>query len=269
MTTLAQLNAAYPSLQGPGLGLGDLLNVIGTNLNADSAATAASDTVTIGGTAHAGDLVTVTVNGFANSYTSLAAGDLGTGTVTVGGTVETGDVCEVTVAGNTVIYQLGAGDTTTTIAAASITTALNANSTFAASFTATSALAVITITAKLPGTAGNATLAVNVGGHLPTTTLTVSGGTLTGGTNGDTLTTIATAIKSAINADPNAGGLVTATSSGAVVTLTAKRKGTAANAYTLTAAVTGSGATVTATAAAATFGGSTAGTGNNDVLAIF
>ncbi len=268
MTTKAQADAVIPALSGPNVGIATLLDQIITNLNAASTATAAHATVTIGGTAHLGDQVTITVNGFSNFYTSQAPGTAASGTATVGGTVEVGDVLEVTVAGNLVVYSLVAGDTTTTIAATSLAAALNANATFAASYVATSSAAVVTVTALLPGTAGNVTLACAVSGHTPTTTLTASGANLTGGAAGDTLNSIANNLVVAINADPNAGGLVTATRSGAVITLTSKLKGPQGSAYTLAAAVTGSGATVTATAQGSTLGAGTAGTGNNDVILI-
>jgi phage tail sheath gpL-like len=72
---------------------------------------------------------------------------------------------------------------------------------------------------------------------------------------------VATALAAAINADAALSPRVTASPAGAVVTLTAKRKGTASNAMALTA----SGATTTLAAGAATLAG---GAGTDDVLPI-
>lgn len=265
-TPLINVDAVIPSIQGPGVGIGTWINQLASYINEDSTSTAASATVTIGGTAHAGDVITVTISSIAVSYTDTSTGGVGTGTLTVGGTVQVGDVLEATVAGHLTVYQLAAGDTTAALAAASLAAALNADTTFAASFGATSAAGVVTITAKTPGAAGNVSLAANVGGHLPTTTLTASGAALTGGGAGDTLASIAAGIAAAIAANTTLAYLVTATVAGDVVTITAVQKGTNANSITLSAAVTGTGATVTATASAATLGASTAGTGEDDIL---
>lgn len=86
---------------------------------------------------------------------------------------------------------------------------------------------------------------------------------------GDTnLAGIATAVAAAIGADPVVKAMVTAAANAAVVTLTAKVKGTDFNSTTLAASVSGEDATVTATAQAATFGAATAGTGLSPITAI-
>ncbi len=84
----------------------------------------------------------------------------------------------------------------------------------------------------------------------------------------DTLAKAATKVAEAINGNEAASALVTASASQAVVTLTAKHKGSDFNSTTLTAAVTGEGATTTATAQAATFGAATPGTGLSDIALI-
>lgn len=198
-------------------------------------------------------------------------------TVTVGGTAKAGDVLNVTFTNAgiedsplTITYTLQSGDTLTT-AATGLKNAINASVELAAAnITATSASAVVTISA--PTTLGSVTYGQSVGGTSPTTTLTLGVGstnqpatqthkvvlyntdtngetaTLTGTvtpgdvisltiTNsggisgspvtvshtalvGDTLTAIATSLAARINSNAalsSAG--VTATAAGAVVTI--------------------------------------------------
>ncbi len=75
-------------------------------------------------------------------------------------------------------------------------------------------------------------------------------------------TTAALALLTAINADPIVGALVLATQVAGVITLTAKRKGTGGNAYTLSSSVVGTG---TCVSAGALFTGCT---GADDMLLI-
>lgn len=102
-------------------------------------------------------------------------------------------------------------------------------------------------------------VSVEVGGNAVEYTV------LAGATN---LAGIATAVAAAIGADPVVKEMVTAAANAAVVTLTAKVKGTDFNSTTLAASVSGEDATVTATVQAATFGAATAGTGLSPIAAI-
>lgn len=274
MPTLADFNAAASAgglldmlraLPGNGDPAGTWFNKLAIAINSLLTNTAAAATVTIGGTPHAGDLVTVAVGGTQVQVTSQQAGGASTGTFTVGGTVQTGDTLIATVGGETAYYELTVTEDNATKAAAKLAEAIGDNAAIAANFTATSDAAIVTVTAKVFHEDYNVAITADIGGADSTTTLTASGGTLTGGGAGDTTTTLAVAVKNAINADPTLSKVVEATNSGAVVTLTAKYGGTEFNATTLTAAVTGEDATVTATAQAATFGAATAGTGADDI----
>lgn len=160
--SLAELNRAAPgsladnlrSISGPGVALGDFLNLIVAQGNQGSSSVAASATVTLGGVVHTGDVVTTTVAGTAIPYTLLA------------------------------------GDSTLTIAGASVSAALNANATFALSYLATNAAGVVTVTRRRKGTNGNGTtLTAAVTGAGATTTATASGN-LAGGTGVDDLLAI-------------------------------------------------------------------------------
>lgn len=74
-------------------------------------------------------------------------------TITVGGTPETGDVFNITLhTGNVVSYTVVGADTTTSLIAAKINTAIQANSRYAEQpFTTSVSLNVITLTAKTAG----------------------------------------------------------------------------------------------------------------------
>jgi hypothetical protein len=99
-----------------------------------------------------------------------------TNTVTINGVVLTAVASGAT----TDQYNVGGGDTT---AAASLASAINANTTLDGMVVATSSLGVVTVTALVPGELGNAiTLAISANGS-------VSAARMAGGTNGDTETT--------------------------------------------------------------------------------
>lgn len=152
----------------------------------------------------------------------------GSETITVGGTATTGDVVKITIAASavsppvTVSYTVQGGDTTTLIAVG-LKTAINANAILAsAGFAATNVAAVVTVTWTTfkAGAVGFSSTLIGV------TTETFSLGTSSPITisyvsvGGNTTTTIATALKNAVNANVILGPLgILATSSGAVVTL--------------------------------------------------
>lgn len=246
------------------MGFGDWMLAVASKVNQAALSVAAAATVTIAGTPHAGDITTITVDGIAVTNTSLTLAVKASGTVQLA-SCRIGDVVNVVVNGETISYNVGSTNATTEATALKV--ALNADPTFAALFLASSATDTVTITTLAYGAAGNAyTLTTNIGGLGHTTTATASGATLASGVTGDTVTTIAAALKASINAHAVLGLAWLATNVAGVLTITAKRKGTGANAKTLVAAVTGGGATVTATAQAATFGLASAGTGLDDML---
>ncbi len=100
------------------------------------------------------------------------------GTVTIAGTFHAGDIITVTVGGVATAYTVVAGDTNVAGIAASLATALNSNSAFSAIAYATVAAAVVTIVSKALNTT---TLTSAVSGAGATVTATASGATLTGG----------------------------------------------------------------------------------------
>lgn len=212
---------------------------------------AASGTVTIGGTFHAGDVVTTTIGGVAVAYTTVT-GDVNlagvatsvaaainanasaaamvaaanfTGTVTIGGTFHAGDVVTVIINGTSVTHTVVAGDTNLAGVATGVAAAINANATLQALVLASASTDTVTITA-ITGNDTNISLSSSVSGVGATVTATASGATL---------------------------------AASAVVTLTAVTAGTAGNSISLVAAVTGSGATETATASGADLAGGAAG----------
>jgi len=87
-----------------------------------------------------------------------------TATVTIAGTTGSGPTVTVTIAGTAVLYTYVAGDTTATIAAGHIASAINANSTVNQLVNATSVGAVITLTALAAGQPGMVSLATSVTG---------------------------------------------------------------------------------------------------------
>lgn len=121
-----------------------------------------------------------------NIYGTLAAAS---GTVTIGGSPTQGDVitlqvlpCSATIPagkGISLSITVGAGPTTTTVATA-LAAAINANPAFARIIDATSAAAVVTLTAINPGLLGNS-IAIVVS-KVGTSTVTASGANLTGAT---------------------------------------------------------------------------------------
>jgi hypothetical protein len=134
---------------------------------------------------------------------------------------------------------------TTTQLATNITSAINSNSTLAAAVTATSSGGVVTLTAVTPGTTANSIATTETS----FTGFTWGAGTLSSGTNGTasgttfpywsgaaavSTTQLATNITTAINANTTLQGAATgvsATSSGAVVTITARTAGSGGNSY--------------------------------------
>lgn len=181
----------------------------------------------------------------------------GNATITIGGTITAGDVISLTVTDatlslgtETVSYKVKSTDTTSSVASglgnavssdgnlngflgtsiSSNVLTITPNGDFAVCRYAISLTGVPTETIAFgPNTNGNAT--ATVGGTVTSgnvLTLTVSNENLTNGqetvsytaTGGDTTTSIATALKNAVNADSNLQGIgVSATSSGAVVSL--------------------------------------------------
>ena len=123
-------------------------------------------------------IITVRV---ADGTEAKADGDLGTaskGTVTIAGTPAVTNTLNVVLAGTTFgPYTLGAGDTTAAITAASFGDFLNADATFAASYIARVAGAVVTIFSKTVSNTTTFTASAGGGGA----TATASGATLAGG----------------------------------------------------------------------------------------
>ena len=175
----------------------------------------------------------------------------------IGGTITSGDTVTINVLDSglsggkvAITYTVASGNTTTTIATG-LKTAINANTSLSTlGVTATSVGAVVTIKSTSPNTttytsatnAGatetiatttnfNTTQGMLLRGSITTgnvLTLTVKDGALAGGTevisytipSGATLTSIATAIAAAVNADTNLSAIgISAISSGALVTL--------------------------------------------------
>ena len=159
----------------------------------------------------------------------------------------------------------GQGSTSTTVAAA---LASSINSSCASGVSATVNGAVVTVTAKVAGSAGDDALLIEGGYNTnfpsPAFTLTASASTLTngisdsgeftvqvspgGGTSpctstvtygaSSTPTTLAAALASSINGSSSCSALVSATSSGPVTSLVAKTTGSSAN-YSISAALSG------------------------------
>jgi hypothetical protein len=200
-----------------------------------AAAVLPGDTVTISG-------ITLTASGSqTGGGLDFDEGDPATGTITVAGPMAGGET--ITINGN-VLSNAGAARTsgnddfdgtlgTDILIASDIVAAINdAANSFDTDVTADNVggtSAVVTLTAVVPGTVGNAiTLASNDGVRLA-----VSGATLSGGVGTDT--TVAASIAAAVN-DGGGNGIVgTATASSAlgVVTLTAVTPGAVGNAITL------------------------------------
>lgn len=190
----------------------------------------------------AGNAITLTASRTAGTATAsgatLAGGAQGSVTVTVDGTA---------VVTNTT-------NLTDTASATAVAAALEADSTLGPLLSAVGNAAVVEITWTEPGTDGNVTLAASSAtGSATASDATLSGGTDDVGTvsisgvdvavdvTGMTNTAAATAMAAAINAESTAlvADNVTATSSGAVVTITAVQPGTTGNSITL--AVSGGG----------------------------
>lgn len=120
-------------------------------------------------------VVNTRINAARATGTITLSANAATDTVTVNGTVFTA----ISGAPSAVQYDISGGDTT---GAASLAAQINATTALAAMVTATSALGVVTLTAVLPGSMGNAfTLAISAHGS-------VSAARMASGTNGDTET---------------------------------------------------------------------------------
>lgn len=214
----------------------------------------------------------------AGSFTT--SDDAATGTVTlsgVGGTAASGTFTYSSASGSTVATLNGVAFTQTTgtdsARATALASAINASTDPAISglFTASPSSGVVTVTAVHKGTNGNAyTLAVSgtglarsgatlSGGADGSVDVVVSGNTVTTDTTDMTDAAAATAIASAINNDGGDGtagfasSFVSASASGAVVTLTATVGGVFGNLVTLST----TSATGTSTRSAATLAGGT------------
>ncbi|HEY9773582.1 MAG TPA: cysteine peptidase family C39 domain-containing protein, partial [Planktothrix sp.] len=204
--------------------------------------------------------------------------------VFVGAVPRTGDIVNITVLNShlsggkhNVQYTVLSTDTSLTILATSLKTKINADSTLsAAGITATSSANIVSLQASGIGTvtaapSTNGIVAETISGTITsgnTVSITVHDPALTGGSktetysvvSTDTTTTIATALKNAISGDSSLSAIgVTATSSGAVVSI----KSLSANGTTYTQAVS-----VGATEAIAASGGpaETANTGGGGML---
>lgn len=226
-----------------------------------------------------GAVITMTWNAkgtVGNSKTISATRSAGTATVGGNGTTLGGGAqgaVTVTINGTAV----GPTDTTNltdTAAATAVAAAVTADATLGPLVTAAGSTTNVNLTWKVKGTDGNAvTLAAGVSA---TGTATRSGATLSGGADGSvTITALGTAevtdttnltdteaaalSASEINANTSLSPYVTATSSAAVLTITANTWGVAGNQYTLTAA-TDTGTATTGHLSGGKLSGGTAGT---------
>lgn len=159
-----------------------------------------------------------------------------------------GTVGTTSAAGATIALGTSAGTDSNTTIANAISTVINGNATLDGSFTSSVSSGIVTVTAQNWGSAGNSDTLALTGTPNPTG-VTLSGATLAGGTDGlNTGNNFAVVNNSAGNASnlelainrgtTNPG--VTASVSGATVTVTANTAGTGANAITTTASgVTG------------------------------
>lgn len=218
-------------------------------------------------------------------------------TVTMGGTNTTGDIVNVTVFNSNlsggkrnVQYTVQSGDTTSTLLATSVKNAINADGTLsAAGITATSSAAVISINAPVPlgvvtfQSAANGITTETIGGTITASdivSITAIDAALPNGQKtksytvggGDSTTTIATALKNAINADSDytAAG-ITATSSAAVISISSTSSNATTYSQSVSAGATetitqGGGPTETATTAITT-GAGMLSTVHNNVIA--
>ena len=145
--------------------------------------------------------------------TSPTASVAATGTVTVGGTIVNSTTTAITINGYPSNYTTAAsGDTTSSVATA-LASAINANTNVNGTVSASASGGVVTITAKVAGSAGNnVTLTATTVG---TMTLTASGSTLAGGSNGATQVNTVT-----IGSDVVTGNTFTVTISGTAYTHT-------------------------------------------------
>lgn len=180
------------------------------------------------------------------SGATLASGAQGSVGVTVGGTLVTTDTTNLT----------------DTAAATAVAAALNANSTVAALIGATGNAAVVELVADAKGVAGDA---ITLSSTSATGTATSSAANLENGVDGEVTVTVdgtavvsdttnltdaaaATLVAADLNADATVNDLITATASGAVVTLTANASGPEGNAIGLTSStVTGTAISSSAT----------------------
>ena len=224
-----------------GIGVGAVLGSVNTAACATSLIAAIAGSVTVG---IAGIFNSVTGGAGVASIVSDALGTLRNGSTLA----TTGGATHLLASAAT----LTSGALDLTASAVSLAAAISGSVTvgIAGVVSATSALAVVSLTADIKGTSGNVALTETGTGY------TVSGATLTGGSVN--VTTSAAALAAAINDSVTVGiaGVVTATSALGVVTVTAVAGGTGGNAITTTS----TGAIVSANAAL--IGGSDVGTSN-------
>lgn len=119
-----------------------------------------------------------------NSLKALAAGPVAASqTVTIGGTFHAGDVVNITVGSLPEIsYTTVSGDTNLNGVATSVASAINADASLNTVVKASAAGAVVTITALIAGTGFNGTaISASVTGSGATETATVGAGTFAGG----------------------------------------------------------------------------------------
>lgn len=218
-------------------------------------------------------------------------------TVTMGGSNTTGDKVNITVTNSNlgggkrnVQYTVQSGDTTSTLLATSVKNAINADGTLsAAGITATSSAAVISILGPVPlgvvteASSTNGIVTQTIGGTITASdvvNITAIDAALPNGQKtksytvggGDSTTTIATALKNAINADSDytAAG-ITATSSAAVISISSTSSNATIYSQSVSAGATetitqGGGPTETATTAITT-GAGMLSTVHNNVIA--
>ncbi len=239
----------------------------------------------------------------AATTTAAANGTVATGTVTVSGTMTASTSTSVTVNGYPSTYITGGSDTTTTVATA-LAGAVNSNTNVNGTVSASATGGVITISAKVAGTAGNSvTLTATSSGAI---VLTPSAGTLLGGTanatqvmtvtpgasnvavgnvfsvtiNSTTVNytaTVATVanvtagLASAINGNSTLSSVVTASNQSTYVRVTANASGTA-GAFTITATATNgsqsaSGSTIQTTLTVAATGKISNSSANSSAVA--
>lgn len=223
---------------------GTTVNVRNGGVRASATATCAAvanaDTVSVGGIA-----LTATQHNATGTFTLVSA--IATDTVTINGVVFTAFNAAVVLGAATFDIR-----TSNTAAATSLAAQVNAYAPFAGVLTATSALGVVTIRAYTGGTAGNSITITSQDATITASAATLANGATVANAQFDftgSNTETAVALAAAINACTTTGlsGAVTASSSAAVVTVTAIQPGKMGNAIAFISsngtrlAVTGSG----------------------------